>query len=110
MNKHNYTYGDMITNLPAMNRIMHIRGDPDAPHVPKGHKKQYNIWDKGNAKPDIPPDMRAFPTNEELHDAWEDGLLHARRLCHSLGMAPQMYDPGGGDQHDEEEVCFSCHM
>jgi hypothetical protein len=47
MNKHTYTFGDMLTNLPAMNRILQIRGNAAGPDVPKGHKKQCNIWKKG---------------------------------------------------------------
>ena len=85
MNKHNYTFGDMLTNLPAMNRIMHIRGDAAGPDVPKGHKKQCNIWDKGNDTPPDGPDMKAFPTDEDLYAAWEEGLQQARQLCHDIG-------------------------
>lgn len=86
MNKHTYSFGKMLTNLPAMNRILQLRADQNAPVVPKGHKKQYNIWDKGNCRPAIPVDMRDFPSDADLTTAWGEGLREAQELCRRLGI------------------------
>lgn len=85
MNRHNYTYGDMLMALPSMNRINQIRANPEAPSIPKGHKKQVNIWDRGHQQPEILPNMKAYPGDDEMYQAWDEGLLEAQRICTDIG-------------------------
>ena len=88
MNRHNYTFADMVRVLPEMNTLNQMRADPDEPDIPKGHKKQINIWDKGHNLPEHPPNMSAYPADDELAQAWEDGLHEAQEMCRELGMCP----------------------
>ncbi len=83
-NKHTYTYGDMLQNTANMDTILKVRSDPSGPIIPKRHKKQENVWDKGNPKPDVPPDMKDWPTDEALKDAWERGLSRAQETFKNL--------------------------
>eukprot|EP00112_Aurelia_sp_Birch-Aquarium-sp1_P010292 Seg2203.8 transcript_id=Seg2203.8/GoldUCD/mRNA.D3Y31 product="hypothetical protein" protein_id=Seg2203.8/GoldUCD/D3Y31 len=89
MNKHNYTFGDMLTMLPQMNRINELRADPDGPSIPKGHKKQVNIWEKGNEIQVNGPDLTDYPDDKSIVSAWEKGLETAQNMCKDLGMSPR---------------------
>ena len=85
MNRHNYTYGDMLMALPSMNRITEVRADPKGPTIPKGHKKQLNIWDQGTKAPDTPPNMKDYPSDADIKAAWEKGISEAQRVCTEVG-------------------------
>ena len=89
MNRHTYRFADMVETLPKMNRVNEIRADPDAPTVPKGHKKQIDIWDEGNETPIHKPDLKDYPTDDQLIEAWDSGISRAQKLCSDVGMAPQ---------------------
>ncbi len=77
-NKHTYTYKDMLESKSNMDTLLRLRSNPSGPIIPKRHKKQENIWDKGNPKPNIPPDMKDWPSDEALKKAWEKGLKLAQ--------------------------------
>ena len=72
-----------------MNRLNGIRASKDGPVIPKGHKKQLNIWDEGNDKPATPPDMKNYPTDSEMCEAWSRGISIAQSLCKEVGMVPE---------------------
>ena len=61
MNRHNYTFGDMLSVLPQMNRIKQIRANPNPSDIPKGHKKQENIWDQSHTVPAEAPHLINVP-------------------------------------------------
>ena len=88
MNRHTYRYADMVETLPKMNRINQIRANPDAPIVPKGHKKQINIWDEGSQKPLNEPDLKNYPSDVEMATVWDSGIVRAQELCREVGMEP----------------------
>ena len=88
MNRHTYRYSDMVETLPKMHRINQIRADPDAPTVPKGHKKQINIWDEGTTNPTTKPNLTDYPSDEQMVVAWDSGIVRAQELCREVGMAP----------------------
>lgn len=87
LNKHTYSFGDMLTNLSNLNRLLQIQASPNAPHIKKRHEKQENIWHKGTETPPENPDMRDFPTDIQLLvDArWRIGNAQAQQLCIKLG-------------------------
>ena len=87
-NKHTYSYGDMLQNKANMDTVLKLRSNPSGPIIPKRHKKQENIWDKGNPKPDQPPDMKDWPTDEALKVAWEKGLSLAQEKFRDLCKLP----------------------
>ena len=87
-NRHNYSFADMIDMLPKMNRLNEIRASKDGPTIPKGHKKQINIWEEGNPKPDVAPDLRDYPTDSEMSEAWSEGITKAQNVCIEVGMSP----------------------
>jgi hypothetical protein len=64
---------------------LELRADPSGPSVPKGHKKQTNIWERGNPKPDQPPNLQDFPRDEEMEVAWQHGIEDAQKICRDLG-------------------------
>ncbi len=70
-NKHTYTFKEMVENKANMDTLLKIRSNPNGPKIPKRHKKQENIWDKGNSKPDHPPDLKDWPTDDAIKAAWE---------------------------------------
>ncbi len=84
-NEHTYTFRAMLQNKANMDTLLKVKANPTGPKIPKRHKKQENIWDKGNPKPDHPPDMKDWPTDRALTQAWELGLTRAqdnfRKLC-----------------------------
>ena len=96
INHHNYTYADMIEMLPKMNRINEIRAMKDGPVIPKGHKKQLNVWDKGNPRIGPAPNLQNFPDDDELSACWNEGLILAQNICAEVGMKP--------DQEPENEL------
>ena len=75
--------------LPKMNRLNEIRASKDGPKIPKGHKKQCNIWDEGNPLNGDEPSMHDFPTDSQLSAAWDNGVLCAQDICTEVGMAPE---------------------
>ena len=77
----------MLETLSKMNRINQVRADPDAPNVPKDHKKQINIWDEGMPTPLNKPDIKNYPTDEELCIAWDSNIFWTQETCREIGMA-----------------------
>ena len=86
MNKHTYSFGDMLQNQSSMNSLLRMRASSTAPVIPKGHKKQENIWNKGNKMPIHKPDLMDWPTDTEIEDAWNRGLACAQAKCRKLGV------------------------
>ena len=85
MNKHNYSFRDMLYNLSSMNSLLTMRASPTAPVIPKGHKKQENIWHKGHQQPAQKPNLKEWPTDSQIKDAWNQGLRRAQEKCRLLG-------------------------
>ena len=86
MNKHNHSFCDMIQNLSSMNSLLSMRAKPSAPLIPKGHKKQENIWSKGHPFPAQKPNLKDWPTDGEMETAWNTGLDCAQDKCKLLGL------------------------
>ena len=86
MNKHNYSFGDMIQNLSSMNSLLSMRAKSSAPVIPKGHKKQENIWHKGHQLPGEKPNLKDWPNDGEMETAWNAGLASAQEKCRLLGL------------------------
>lgn len=86
LNKHNYTFADMIYNLQHMNQLLEIQSNPMGPIIPKKHKKQCNIWSKGTDQTGEKPDLKDFPTDDAMVEAWMQGLREAQDSCRRLGM------------------------
>ena len=94
VNKHTYTFGDMLEMVPQMSRINQIRADPDDQKIPKGHKKQMNIWGKCyEEKITQQPDLLPYPSEEEMSQSWDNGLIAAQDICKSIGMHPSNFNP-----------------
>ena len=70
----------MVEMLPKMNRINEIRADKDGPKIPKGHKKQMNIWDEGNPCTGTPPNMGDFPNDDDFSSSWNVKMIRAVRF------------------------------
>ena len=79
----------MIDMLPKMNWLNEICASKDGPTIPKGHKKQMNIWEEGNPKPDVAPDLRDYPTDSKMPEAWSEGITKAQNVCIEVGMEPR---------------------
>ena len=88
MNKHTYSFPDMVNNLGSMNRLQEIRSDPEGPVINKAHEKQDKIWHKGNDRPDDSdaPDLTNYPSDNEIEDAWDHGLRRARNKALLMGI------------------------
>ena len=84
-NTRNITFGDFLMKLPRSNRVNEIRANPLLPIIPKGHKKQENIWLTGTDKPDNPPDLTQYPSDAQLVAAWEEGLVLAQQMARDIG-------------------------
>ena len=98
-NHHNYSYADMVDMLPKMNRLNEIRVSKDGPVIPKGHKKQMNIWDEGNPRTGNAPDLRDYPTDDAFSAAWTEGITCAQNICSEVGMVPD-----GEPENDAEKL------
>ena len=68
----------------------------DGPVIQKGHKKQLNVWDKGNLRIGPAPNLQNFPDDDELSACWNEGLILAQNICAEVGMKP--------DQEPENEL------
>ena len=75
----------MLQALSSMNKITQLHTDPDSPVIPKGHKKQVNIWDRGTAKPETQPNLADYPSDAEMEAAWGKGLQEAQQMRSKLG-------------------------
>jgi hypothetical protein len=100
LNKHTYTFGDMIQNLQKMNRLLQMQANPDGPTIEKCHKKQENIWAKGTDHPAVASSMRDFPSDDGMIAAWNSGVTAAQLKRRQLGMAPDD-EQDHGDDHDD---------
>ena len=82
MNRHTYTFNDMLHNITKMNVLNSIvtRGHVVAR---KAHMKQEVIWNEGAAAPLSGTDV---PSDSELCSYWEQGLEQAQRIWKGLGM------------------------
>lgn len=99
LNKHNYTITDMYRNITSMNRLNAIIADEAGPTLTKKHRKGENIWGKGNAAANPPPDLRDFPTDDQIIESWQNGLLEAQASLRGIGVKP-------GTEEDDNEWFF----
>ena len=90
INKHTYSYADMFQNLGSMQLLEEIRATPNDPVFNKSQKKQEIIWhkqqiyhDKQNA------DFLAYPSAQQVKEAWREGKRQAHTKAMSLGMFPR---------------------
>ena len=105
-NHHNYSFADMIDMLPKMNRLNEIRASKDGPTIPKRHTKQMNIWEEGNPKPDVAPDLRDYPTDSEMSEAWSEGITKAQNVCIEVGMSPVGEPINEAERYSKEFAWF----
>ena len=89
LNKHNYTITDMSCNLNNIQRLQEIFSDTNDPDNPKKHREGENIWAKGHLKPIFPPDLRDFPSDEEISKAWKRGIEECWPKLREIGIRPQ---------------------
>jgi hypothetical protein len=92
VNKHTYTICDMFRNLGNMNRLQEIFTDDEGPDNPKKHRKGENIWYKGHNALDEKPDLKDWPSDDDIVKAWEKGLCEAQSEMRSLGIKPDTDD------------------
>ena len=107
-NHHNYSFGDLRRNISHMMRLENIRIDPEAPEFAKPHPKQESIWHVQNDQDSPPADLTQYPTEAQTISAWRNGIEQARALLHSVGIAPQNYDPNQQEHgnHNEDDEWF----
>ena len=120
INKHTYTFMDMVRNLTAMNRLNQIRASNPLLNVRKAHSKQDNIWDKQYAEnrrneleEQFPDLLKRYPSKEEVVEAWKSGIELAKDMGRRAGMGPDDIGEldggggGGGGDDDDRDDWFS---
>ena len=85
MNRHVYSYSDLLSSTTKMTILDAIAGRGNI-QVGKVHSKQESIWDKGHHSSSNPVSSE-IPTDHELCTAWEQGLTTAQNLWKSLGVS-----------------------
>ena len=102
INKHNYTIMDMFNNLSNMNYLERLFADKEGPENPKKHRKGENIWHKGHkVETDKKPDLKQYPTNDDMVRAWEEGIRMSQRELTSCGVGP-----ANADENDDKNAWF----
>ena len=62
-----------------------MHANPEMPTIPKGHKKQENIWLDGTEAPETPPDLSDYPDEPMMYAAWEEGIRLAQDIARDIG-------------------------
>ena len=84
-------------------RLQEILADPEGPDYSHAAKRRgQNIWYKGHRENlDHSPDMRDFPTDDEITESWTKGLELAQTELKNAGVEPKDYN-----QEDVENRWF----
>ena len=70
-----------------MQLLEEIRAMPDGPVFHKAHKKQEIVWNKQQVfSGKQPSDLNAYPSAEEVKDAWMEGKIQAKAVAATLDM------------------------
>ena len=97
-------YGDLRRNASHMIRLEEIRINPDAPDFAKPHPKQESIWHQQYEGGYEKVSLHDYPMAGSEVDAWKEGMIEARRLARSVGMAPESDDSSSeGDSSDDDD-------
>ena len=76
----------MYRNLGSMQWLQEMYASKDGPNNPKRHRKGENIWIKGQIEPDVKPNMREFPSDREMEQAWECGYIESCDVLKTIGV------------------------
>ena len=87
VNKHTYSFLDMIRNSKRMSRLSEITSHGGLV-MNKRHKKQESIWTAGqesNTEVDAAI-LKQYPSNDQVVVSWDNGLKMAQKdMCRLLG-------------------------
>ena len=93
-NKHNYSFADMRRNQSHCIRLDQIRADPNnGVKFAKPHPKGESIWEKQYDSNFTKPNLKDYPSSEEVVASWKEGIVLARELAISVGMKPSKDQP-----------------
>jgi hypothetical protein len=87
MNKHNFCLGEGLERLAHISRTEQIKVDEAAPNFAKSRRKQKN-WHVGNPIDGEPGNLQDYASipDAKCEEAWELGLIDARKLAESVGI------------------------
>ena len=107
MNRHNYTFVDMHTNLGYMNRMQEIRVTNNELQFPKRKTNNDFIWDKqfDENQRKRTCDLKNYPSAADTIIAWKEGVKMAQSLAKRLGMHPddEQRDNAESDEDDDDD-------
>ena len=104
-NHHAYTTLDMVRNHSSITRIAEINSTNPKLKLRRSNSKQDNIWDKqyepGNRAKTYDP--KGYPTEEEIVNAWREGIEKAHRMARLVGLDRPANDSDDDNSDDDDD-------
>lgn len=104
-NHHAYTILDMVRNHSSISRIAEINSTNPKLKLRRSNSKQDNIWDKqyepGNRAKIYDP--KGYPTEEEIVNAWREGIEKAHRMARLVGSDRPANDSDDDNSDDDDD-------